>query len=181
MASIKSNFIYNSFLMVSNYLINLILFPYCARELGVERFGTINFAQNIIQYLLFIAMMGITHIGVREIAKQSSPEDRNSTFSSLFALNLIYTLIALAIYLPLVFFVDRFWDQKSLFLLGSLQILFTTFTIEWYFRGTEDFRYITLRNVGIKVAFLISVFCLVRKSDDYILFFFKETKTWSLS
>lgn len=172
MASIKSNFIYNSFLMVSNYLINLILFPYCARVLGVERFGTINFAQNIIQYFLFIAMMGITHIGVREIAKQSSTEDRNSTFSSLFALNLIYTLIALAIYLPLVFFVDRFWDQKSLFLLGSLQILFTTFTIEWYFRGTEDFRYITLRNVGIKVAFLISVFCLVRKPDDYILFFF---------
>ena len=70
MASIKSNFIYNSFLMVSNYLINLILFPYCARVLGVERFGTINFAQNIIQYFLFIAMMGITHIGVREIAKQ---------------------------------------------------------------------------------------------------------------
>ena len=149
MASIKSNFIYNSFLMVSNYLINLILFPYCARVLGVERFGTINFAQNIIQYFLFIAMMGITHIGVREIAKQSSTEDRNSTFSSLFALNLIYTLIALAIYLPLVFFVDRFWDQKSLFLLGSLQILFTTFTIEWYFRGTEDFRYITLSNTAL--------------------------------
>ena len=58
-------------------------------------------------------MMGITHIGVREIAKQSSTEDRNSTFSSLFALNLIYTLIALAIYLPLVFFVDRFWDTAN--------------------------------------------------------------------
>ena len=101
--------------MVSNYLINLILFPYCARVLGVERFGTINFAQNIIQYFLFIAMMGITHIGVREIAKQRSTEERNSTFSSLFALNLIYTLIALVIYLPLVFFVDRFWDQKILF------------------------------------------------------------------
>ena len=41
MSSIKKNFAYNSFLSVSSHLINLILFPYCARVLGVERFGTV--------------------------------------------------------------------------------------------------------------------------------------------
>ena len=82
MSSIKKNFAYNSFLMVSNYIINLVLFPYCTRMLGVERFGTVNFAQNIVQYFIFFAMMGITHIGVREIAKQVNQSDRNKCFSS---------------------------------------------------------------------------------------------------
>lgn len=157
--------------MVSNYLINLVLFPYCTRMLGVERFGTINFAQNIIQYFIFFAMMGITHIGVREIAKQTNQEDRNKCYSSLLGLNLLYTIVALLIYLPLIFIVNRFSELKELFLLGGLQILFNTFTVEWFFRGTEDFRYITIRNVILKIIYVILVFLFVRKPEDYILFY----------
>lgn len=157
--------------MVSNYLINLVLFPYCTRMLGVERFGTINFAQNIVQYFIFFAMMGITHIGVREIAKQTNQDDRNKCYSSLLGLNLLYTVVALLIYLPLIFIVNRFSELKELFLLGGLQILFNTFTIEWFFRGTEDFRYITIRNVILKILYVILVFLFVRKPEDYILFF----------
>lgn len=171
MSSIKKNFAYNSFLMVSNYLINLVLFPYCTRMLGVERFGTINFAQNIVQYFIYFAMMGITHIGVREIAKQTNKEDRNKCYSSLLGLNILYTLVALVIYLPLIFIVNRFSELKELFLLGGLQILFNTFTIEWFFRGTEDFRYVTIRNVVLKVLYVVLVFLFVRAPDDYILFY----------
>lgn len=171
MSSVKKNFAYNSFLMVSNYLINLVLFPYCTRMLGVERFGTINFAQNIVQYFIFFAMMGITHIGVREIAKQTNQEDRNKCYSSLLGLNLLYTIVALVIYLPLIFIVNRFSELKELFLLGGLQILFNTFTIEWFFRGTEDFRYITIRNVILKILYVVLVFLFVRKPEDYILFY----------
>ena len=74
---VKKNFAYNSFLTVSNYVINLILFPFCTRVLGVERYGTVGFAQNIVQYFSFLAMMGITTIGVREIAKHSQGLDRD--------------------------------------------------------------------------------------------------------
>ena len=115
--SIKKNFAYNSFLMVSNYIINLILFPFCARVLGVERFGTINFTQNIVQYFMFIAMMGITHVGVREIAKQTNKQDLNKCYSSMLGLNLLYTVFSLAIFVPLIFLVDRLAEIKILFFL----------------------------------------------------------------
>lgn len=171
MSSIKKNFAYNSFLMVSNYIINLVLFPYCTRMLGVERYGTVNFAQNIIQYFIFFAMMGITHIGVREIAKQVNQNDRNKCYSSLLGLNFLYTSIALVIYMPIILIVHRFYEIKELFLLGAIQILFNTFTIEWFFRGTEDFRYITIRNILIKVIYVITVFLFVHNPDDYIVFY----------
>lgn len=139
--------------------------------LGVERYGTVNFAQNIVQYFIFFAMMGITHIGVREIAKQVTLEDRNKCYSNLFGLNLIYTIITLSIYIPLIFSVHRFSDLKELFLLGGLQILFNTFTVEWFFRGTEDFRYITVRNIIIKIIYVILVFLFVHQPTDYIKFY----------
>lgn len=170
--SIKKNFAYNSFLMVSNYIINLILFPYCARVLGVERFGTINFTQNIVQYFMFIAMMGVTHVGVREIAKQTNKEDLNRCYSSMLGLNLLYTAVSLAIFVPMIFFVDRFYEIKTLFFLGAFQTLIATFSIEWYFRGTENFKYITIRNIIIKVLYVISVFVFVHTPEDYVLFYF---------
>ena len=168
---VKKNFAYNSFLTVSNYLINLILFPFCTRVLGAERYGTIGFTQNIVQYFTFIAMMGITTIGVREIARQNADADRSRCFSSMFVLNLLYTLLSLCIFVPLIFLVPRFAIEKELFLLGALNILFSTFCIEWFFKGIENFRYITIRSIIVKVLYVIAVFVFVRSSDDYVLFY----------
>lgn len=171
MSTIKKNFAYNSFLTVSSHLINLILFPYCARVLGVERFGTVNFAQNIVQYFLFIAAMGITHIGVREIAKQTDRSNLNQCYSSILSLNILFTLLALIVYIPLIFSVERFEIQKELFFWGSFQIFFSCFSIEWFFKGIENYKFITIRSLIIRVIYVFSVFILVKDSDDYILFF----------
>lgn len=171
MTSVKKNFAYSSFLTVSNYIINLIIFPYCARVLGVEKFGAINFTQNIVQYFLFIAMMGITHIGVREIAKQTTREGLNKCYSSMLALNSCYTFISLIIYIPLILLVKRFFETQTLFFLGGLQILFTQFTVEWFFRGIEDFQFITIRNIFVKVLYVVNVFIFVKNPDDYVIFF----------
>lgn len=171
MSKIKINFAYNSFLTVSSHLINLILFPYCARILGVEHFGTVNFAQNIVQYFLFISAMGITHIGVREIAKHTNKSDLNQCFSSILLLNILFTLFALIIYFPLIFFVDRLEIQKELFIIGGFQILFSCFSIEWFFRGIENYKFITFRSLTIRIVYVLSVFLLVKDSNDYVIFF----------
>lgn len=171
MANLKKNFAYNSFLTVSTYLINLIIFPYCARVLGVERFGTINFAQNIVQYFLFIGAMGITHIGVREIAKQKDKEDLNECFSSILSLNILFTFFSLLIYIPIILFVNKLSVQKELFFLGGIQLLFSSFSIEWFYRGIEDYKFITIRSIIIKIIYIASVFIFINDSDDYVLFY----------
>lgn len=171
MSTIRINFAYNSFLTVSNYIINLILFPYCARVLGVARFGTTTFVQNVVEYFVFIAMMGITHIGVREIAKQNNKEQLNQCYSSLLVLNMLYTIISLSLFLPLIILIDRFLELKVLFVLGAFYILFSSFKIEWLFRGIENFKYITIRNIVIKLLYVGLVFLLVKNSNDYVLFY----------
>lgn len=170
MGSIRKNFAYNTFLTVSERFINLLLFPYCARILGVERFGTVSYVQTIAQYFGFFAIMGVITVGAREIAKQRDKAGLNECFSSMIMLSVIFTVLTLAVYFPLIFLVDKFENYKELYFLGGLQILFSSFSIEWFYRGIENFKYITIRSLIVKVVYVILVFIFVRSSSDYVSF-----------
>lgn len=171
MGSIKKNFVYNSFLSVSNYLISLVLYPYCARVLGVERMGTVNFVQNIVAYFLLLASFGLTTLGVREIAKSRETGQLSSVFNNLFSLNLLFTFVSVTIYTILIFLVPRFHAEIDVFTIGIAEIFFTTVCVDWLFKGLEDFKFITLRSIIIKIIYIVLVLLFVKNSDDYVLFY----------
>lgn len=170
--SIKKNFAYKSVQTLSTYLINFITFPYVARVLGVERFGLVNFVDNTVNYFLLFATMGVGLLGVREIAAvKEDKKRRDQVYSSMLALNLLFTLVSLGIYLLCVVTVPKLCQYDELFYIGTAKVLFTVFLVEWFFTGVENFRYITLRSILIKVLYIISVFLFVRDTSDYRLYF----------
>lgn len=169
---VKKNILYTSFLTLSNYIFGLITFPYIARTLGVNNMGIVEFTNNIVAYFLLFASLGINTLGIREIAKvKNDTNELNKCFSSLLFINIFYTLISLCIYFILIFVVDKFLEYKILFLIGSFQIISTTFMVEWLFKGLENFKYIAFRNFAIKIIYIVLVFCLIRESEDYVLYF----------
>lgn len=116
MASIKKNFAYKSVLTLSNYLINFITFPYVARVLGVERIGLVNFVDNTVNYFLLFATMGIGLLGVREIAAvKDDAEMRNRVYTNVIGINLLFTLVALVIYLICVASISQLRQYDELF------------------------------------------------------------------
>ena len=168
--SIKKNFAYKSVLTLSTYLI--ISFPYVARVLGVERIGLVNFVDNTVNYFLLFATMGVGLLGVREIAAvKEDKKRRDQVYSSMLALNLLFTLVSLGIYLLCISTIPKLCQYDELFYIGTAKILFTVFLVEWFFTGVENFRYITLRSILIKVLYIISVFLFVRDTSDYRLYF----------
>ena len=170
--SIKKNFAYKSVLTLSTYLINFITFPYVARVLGVERIGLVNFVDNTVNYFLLFATMGVGLLGVREIAAvKEDKKRRDQVYSSVLALNLLFTLVSLGIYLLCISTIPKLCQYDELFYIGTAKILFTVFLVEWFFTGVENFRYITLRSILIKVLYIISVFLFVRDTSDYRLYF----------
>ena len=174
--SLKSNFLYKSILTIVNPLIGLLIFPYISRTLGVQNLGLVDFVDNTINYFLLFAMMGIANIGVRSIA--SNKNNRlllNKTFSNLLGINLSFTVVLLAIYVVSISLIPRFNLYAELFYIGSAKILFSTLLIEWFFTGIEEFRYITLRTLVIKVLYVLCVFLMVKSSDDYITYFVLTT------
>ena len=171
--SIKRNFVYKSILTVSGYLVAFIIFPYVSRILGVANVGLVNFVDNTVQYFLLFASMGINVLGVREIARvKDDPEARNKVFSNLIGVNLLFTLLTLTAYFFIVTLSPELNQYKELFYTGSAKILFTAFLIEWFYTGLEDFRYITIRSVAVKLLYVIAIFLLVRSPQDYKMYFY---------
>lgn len=169
---LKKNILYSGFLTTSLYIFQFITYPYVARVLGVTNIGICNFVQSIVQYFSLFATLGISTLGVREIAKcNGDKEKRNNTFSQLFTLNLSFTAIVTLLYIGAILLVPQFAAYKKLLYIGASQLLFGTFAIEWLFRGIEDFKYITVRTLFVRLAYVISIFLFVRDSSDYDIYF----------
>lgn len=170
--SVKRNIAYKGVLTFSKYVIGFITFPYITRILGPSNWGLVNFALNTIDYFLLFATMGIATIGTREIAETNeNPLSQGKAFSQILGLNLFFTVLTLAAYFCIIVSVPQFRKCENLLFIGSAKILFTAFAVEWFFTGIENFRYITFRSLLINVVYVISVFVLVRKSTDYVLYF----------
>ncbi len=174
--SLKKNILYSTILTVSNYLFPLFTYPYITRILGVELIGTCNFVDSVISYYLLFSMMGINVIGIREIAKNKNNRSKlNEVFSSLFLLNTISTFVIILILAISIFFVPKFSDFKDLFFIGLIRVLFNYLQIEWFFKGTENFKFVTNRTIIVKIIYVLSVFILVNKSSDYELYYLLTT------
>ena len=134
MSRLTVNYFYNAALTVSSYAINLILFPYVARVLGVDGLGQTGFVSDCVHYFMSFAVLGITTVGVREIAASGeNREKRSEVFSSLMTMLMITTGIVMTGYLLCCFFLPRFIQNRELFLIGTVTLFSMSFAIEWFY------------------------------------------------
>lgn len=169
---LKSNLIYSAILTLSTYLVPLLVFPYISRVLGVENIGMIDTADNIIDYCILFSMMGMSTLGIREIARNRHDTQRlKQAFSSLFCLNAFTTFIAFCLLWTGYLCIPQLQSKGNLLLIGSVKLVFNLFWIEWLFRGLEKFRYITIRSVVVRAMFVIGVFCLIKTRYDYCIYY----------
>lgn len=160
-------------MLVSQYIIPLIVFPYVSRVLGVEYIGIVNFADGIVNYFILFSTLGLTLVGVREIAKsRTDRKELNKVFSELFTLHLLMTILISAIYLAVIFFFEKFKAHPKIYLFGLSKLVFNLLLIEWFFRGIENFKFITIRSILIKIIYVFLVFALVRERSDYAVYFY---------
>lgn len=169
---VKKNVLYTTFLTGANYIFPLITYPYISRILGPANIGANEFALRIVGYFLLFASLGVTTIGTREIAKsKQSKEECSRTFSSILILNILSTIFILVVYGICIYSVASFQRVKPLLLIGSIQIAFTPFLIEWLYKGMEDFPYITKRILAVRVLYVISIFIFVKTEEDLLKYF----------
>ena len=176
---LKKNILYSGFLTTSLYIFQFITYPYVARVLGVTNIGICNYVQSIVQYFMLFSMMGVTSLGIREIAFCGKDfQKRSIVFSKIFQLTSLTTLLVVLCYIGCIEFVPKLTSYKELLYVGVFQIIFNTLTIEWFFRGIEDFKYITIRTFIIRSIYVIAVFLFVRSPSDYDKYFILTTLTY---
>ncbi len=178
MPSLKKNFFYSALLTVANYVFPLITYPYVSRVLGVTGIGVCNFVDNIINWFIVFSTMGISVLGVREIAAvREDRAGRDSVFSSLLALSGASTLLAALVLLGAIFVIPSLQPYRNLLFIGVAKLVFHSLNLEWFFRGAEEFKFITNRTVLIKMLYVAAIFLFVRTPGDYPVYYLLLTLT----
>lgn len=171
--SVKKNIGWNMLLTLSAYVFPLLTFPYVTRVLGPEGFGMANFALSVVDYAVLLSTLGMTLVGIRSVAQcPPSREERSKVFSHLVSVHLIFSFAALLIYFIVVWFIPPLSFNKELYFIGAAKILFNVFLVEWLYQGLQDFRYVTLRTLFVRTAYVAAIFLFVRHKEDYDIFFY---------
>jgi O-antigen/teichoic acid export membrane protein len=169
--SLFKNSVFNVIYKLTSSLFPLIYTTYLSRVLFADGVGKVSYAQNILQYFAIIASLGIPNYGVREIAKvRDDKKQVNKLFSELFWINFVSTTICLLAYYSLIFINNSFEQERELYVVVGLQLFFNYFSVDWFYQGEEQYKYITIRNFVIKVFALVSICVFVNKKEDYIIY-----------
>lgn len=167
--SLAVNSIFNVFYQCVAVIAPLIISMHVSRVLMPEGVGVVATANNLVSYFVTLAPLGIPAYGLREIAKvRNSREKQDVLFSELFVLNAASSLIFLGVYLVLYQAVfSASYDARLYYVFSSL-ILMNCLNVDWFYQGREDYVYIALRSIVVKLTSLVLIFVFVRSSSDIV-------------
>lgn len=167
--SIKTNAIFNIVKTISSLIFPLITFPYISRVLQPENVGKVNFGSSFVSYFSLIASLGITTYAIRECsAVRGDKKKLGEKASQIFSINVCTTIVAYVLLgLSLIFF-RKLDSYRTLIIIQSTAILFTTWGADWLNSAMEDFKFITIRSIGFQFISLILMFILVHQPEDYL-------------
>lgn len=170
MKSLKKNFLFNIFRIITNLFFPIITFPYISRILNPEGIGKVVFANSISEYFLMFSSLGIPLYGIREVAKvRDNKKKLEKITSEIFLLNMITTIIVIILYFSAVY-LGYLGKERVLLEIMSLNIFLTFIGVEWFYQGLEEYKYITIRSTIFRVISLILIFTLVKSKYDYITY-----------
>jgi O-antigen/teichoic acid export membrane protein len=169
--SLKLNFIMNIILTMSSFIFPLITFPYVSRILHPAGIGKVAFASSLITYFSMFAQLGIPTYGIRACAKvRDNKEELTRRVHEIFVINCIMTCFAYLIFFIVLFNMSKLQNDKALYIVVSLTIIFNSIGMEWLYKALENYTYITIRSLIFKFLALIAMFALIHSERDYIMY-----------
>lgn len=169
--SIKYNFTLNLVNTVVGLLFPIVTFPYVSRIIMADGIGKIQFLQSIINCIVLFSALGIPLYAVREIAKvRDNIEQRSKLAIEILLLHTFLSILGyIAVYI-IALTVENVKSDASLFLLLSVNIFLSAIGVAWFYQAMEDFKYITIRSLVVKLLSLIALFTLVHSKDDLFIY-----------
>lgn len=171
MASLKANALYNSFYQAIRIIFPLITYPYVARIIGPEGIGKVTYAYTYASYFYNFALAGIPYFALREISKvRDNKIVLSKKYSQFIIISTLLALFSAFAYMLSEFFIPTVVPERILFKLFFINVISEWMQIDWFYQGVENYRYITIRNILIRLISIIFTFILINKKEDYIYY-----------
>lgn len=171
MKSLFKNSVFNVIYTLLNIIFPFLTSIIASRVLLPEGIGKVASAQNFAAYFVSIASLGLPAYGVRVIAQCKSDENKfRNTFTELLIVNIISSILSATIYFASIIIFDSFRDELFLYVICGIQVLFNIFNIDWLYKGKEDYSYIVIRSLIVKLLSFVALLFFVKDTSDYCIY-----------
>lgn len=165
------NFFSLSVLKLVNAILPFVTLPYLIKVLGFQQYGAIVLALSLITYFQAVTDYGFNLSATREIAKhRHSNKQLSYIYSKTMISKIVLLIFSLLCLCGLILCISQFRADFLIYSLMCLMLVGQTLFPEWFFRGVEQMRYITILDLIVKFGFTLGVFLLIKKPEDYWMY-----------
>lgn len=152
-----------------NLITPLLVSPYIINICGIKNYGKVGVAMAFAFFIIVIIDYGVDIMGVKEVSTfRENKEKLQSIFSVSYSSRFILLIGVCSILTILFLLVPFFNSEKALFFLTFFILIGQYINPNWFLQGTENFLTVTILNIASKIIFLLLVFVLIQKPEDYI-------------
>lgn len=165
--SISKNIFFKFLLNVFNLIVPILIGPYALRVLGPENMGNINFSQTIYGYFYIFAGFGVYQYGLREVSRVKDDKKKlSSIFTNLFVFTLITNVITIVTYI--IFIYKSYYGSQTYVacMIMTFNLVANVFYIEWLNEALENFKFITIKTILVRIIYVILLLTTVKTSDN---------------
>lgn len=155
-------------LQFSSQFFALITVPYQTRVLGPEIYGEIGFVVSVMTYVQLILDFGFLLSATAEVSiNRNSTQRINQVYTIVFVTKVALSVIVFGPILLMCRIVPRLESDIALVFLYYLAYVVNALSPDFFYRGIENMKVITVRTVLIKLSFTIMIFIFLKEPEDY--------------
>lgn len=165
------NFFSLSVLKLVNAILPFVTLPYLIKVLGFQQYGAIVLALSLITYFQAITDYGFNLSATREIAQhRHSNKQLSYIYSKTLVSKSVLLFFSLLCLFILILLVPQFKEDLLVYFLMCLILIGQTLFPDWFFRGVEQMRYITVLDFMVKTSFTLGTFLFIKTPHDYWIY-----------
>ena len=171
--SISKNAIFKAILNISNIILPIIVMPFVLTAINPELNGYISVGENYTAIFMIFASFGIYQYGLREVSRVRDDKKKlRQTITSLFVITTITTTIISILY---ALFLIIFHRNDVIFytcMVMGLNIVFNMFNVEWINEALENYDFISIKTMIVKIIYNILTICFVKTQEDFLFYIY---------
>lgn len=165
-------------LQFANYALPLLLLPYLAHTLGVEKLGLLAFSISLMQLFTVLVDYGFNLSAARQASiLRNDSTALNQLFAAITALRIALATAGLFILYILVQTIPRLHTDANLYFASYSLVIGNALFPLWLFQGLERLKLASLIQIGTKLVGFLSTFLLVESPNDVVLAALLQTST----
>ena len=171
--SISRNAVFKAILNLCNIILPIIVVPVVTNSVDTISYSYITKAENFNTVLLAFASFGVYQYGLREISKVREDKKKlRQTFTSLFLITTFATIIVSIAYMIFLF---KFHKNDPAFytcLIIGFNIVLNLFYVEWVNEALENYDFIAIKTMIVKIISSVIILCVIRGQEDYLFYLY---------